>query len=339
MTVTTFGEVMMRLKPPTNERILQAHSYEATYGGAEANVATSLALLGDTVSFITKLPNNLLGEAALSTLRRYGVGTHNIILGGNRLGLYFFEKGASVRATNVVYDRANSAFATATADEFDWPTLLKGTKVFYFSGVTAAVSKELAEAILSACHYCQENDIQVVCDLNYRGKMWTPEASQAFMNEAMQYVTICLAHDEDFESSLGIKAFDGDMTHGIAQKDQYEAAMKEITTRFPNCHTVASVLRNIHSVEDSEWMAMLYRNGTFYETKTYQMHIMEGVASGDAFGAGFVHSLLHNFDPQETVQYALAACVLKLTITGDLNLVSDAEIRAIMGDGDANVKR
>lgn len=339
MKVTTFGEVMMRLKPPSHERILQAHSYEATYGGAEANVATSLALLGDEVSFVTKLPNNLLGEAALSTLRRYGVATKDVIRGGDRLGLYFFEKGASVRATNVVYDRANSAFATAAATEFDWPTLLKDTDVFYFSGVTAAVSHELAQAVLAACRYCNENKIQVVCDLNYRGKMWTPAESQAFMNEAMQYVNVCLAHDEDFEASLGIKAFDGDMAHGIAQKEQYEAAMKEITERFPNCHTVASVLRNIYSVEDSEWMAMLYQDGTFYETNTYKMHIMEGVASGDAFGAGFVHGLLHGFAPQEKVRYALAASVLKLTITGDLNLVSDAEIRSVMKEESANVKR
>lgn len=339
MTITTFGEIMMRLKPPTNERILQAHSYEATYGGAEANVATSLALLGDDVTFLTKLPDNLLGEAALSTLRRYGVDTHHIIRGGERLGLYFFEKGASIRATNVVYDRANSAFATAQASEFNWEHLLKDTSIFYFSGVTAAVSEELAQAILAACRYCQENDILVVCDLNYRGKMWTPTQAQIFMNEAMTYVNVCLAHDEDFEASLGIQAFDGDMAHGIDQKDQYQHAMKEITTRFPNCHMVASVLRNIHSVEDSEWMAMLYHQDTFYETKRYQMHVMEGVASGDAFGAGFIHGLHHNFSPQETVGYALAACVLKLTITGDLNLVSDAEIRAVMGNRDTNVKR
>lgn len=329
--VLTMGEALLRLKTPGNERILQANSFEAAYGGAEANVATSLALLGNDVAFLTKLPNNLLGDTALATFRKYGVNTDKILRGGDRLGVYYFEKGASVRQTNVVYDRKHSAIYEATADEFNWSELLKDVEIFYFSGITPAISKEMGKVILEACQYCRENDIEVVCDLNYRGKMWSPEDAQAYMNEIMKYVTVCVAHDEDFESALDIKAFDGDMSTGINQISDYKEAMKEITIRFPQVHTVASILRNIHSVEESEWMGVLYTDDTFYETTIYPMHIMEGVASGDAFGAGFVHSMIHKFSNQDSVDYAMAASALKLTITGDLNLVSDADIRAIMG--------
>lgn len=333
MNVLSFGEVLMRLKPHNNERILQAGAFEATYGGAEANVATSLALLGNNVRYVTKLPENLLGEAALSALRKFGIQTDAILRGGDRLGLYFFEKGASVRATNVVYDRKHSAFSEAKAEEFHWPELFKDVDIFYFSGVTPAISDELAKTLLFACQYCQANGIEIVCDLNYRGKMWTPEKAQTFMHKVMAYVTVCLAHDEDFEATLGIKAFDDNLPMGLEQKEPYKRAMKEITERFPNCHTVASVLRKIESVEDSEWMAMLYHDGNYYETDTYRMHVMEGVAAGDAFGAGFVHSMIHQYNQQETIDYALAASLMKLTIAGDFNLVSDAEIRSIIGNG------
>lgn len=331
MKVLTFGETMLRLKPPGHERILQAHTFEAEYGGAEANVAVSLSHLGNEAAYLTKLPDNLLGEAAISALRKYGVDTSRVLRGGNRLGIYFFEKGASVRSTNVVYDRQGSAIAEAEAGEFNWEQIFRDIDVFYFSGVMPAISAEMAETVLAACEYCHHHSIEVVCDLNYRGKMWTPEQAQSFMEKAMQYVTICLAHDEDFEAALGIQAFDGNMAAGIEQKEDYKRAMQIIQERYPQCHTIASVLRNVHSVEDSKWMALLYQNNQFYETSAYHMHVMEGVASGDAFGAGFLHAWLNKFDPQETIDYAIAACVLKLTIHGDFNLVQDNEIRSIMG--------
>ncbi len=335
MKVLTFGEMMLRLKPPTSNRILQTTAFEATYGGAEANVAVSLALQGDTAAYLTKLPDNLLGEAALGTLRKYGVETQAILRGGPRLGIYFFEKGASVRGTNVVYDRAGSSLATSTADEYDWAKVFEGVDYFYFSGITPAISKDLQQAVLAACAYCQTHNITVACDMNYRGKMWTPEAAQAFSQQVMPYVNIVLAHDEDFISSFGIQAFDGDMTRGIEQKASFKAGMQEVAKRYPNCHTVASVLRDIHSVEDSQWSALLLRDGQFYESPVYQMHVFEGVAGGDAFGAGLMHGFLNNLEPQEQINYAIAASVLKLTISGDLNLVSEAEIRNVMGNGAA----
>jgi 2-dehydro-3-deoxygluconokinase len=330
MKVLTFGEMMLRLKPSANERILQTQTFEAAYGGAEANVAVSLALLGNEVAYLSKFPDNLLGQSAVGTLRKYGVDTSKILTGPGRLGIYFFEKGASVRSTNVVYDRAYSAFSQAKATEFNWEEIFKDVDYFYFSGITPAISDELQQAILTACQYCEAHEIPVVCDLNYRGKMWTPEQAQTAMSKIMEYVTVCIAHDEDFEAALGIKAFDGDDSNGIEQKESFKAAMKKVQERYPNCKMVASILRNIYSVENSEWTALLLTDGTFYETSTYKMHVMEGVAAGDAFGAGLMHGLLHNYTPTELVQFGLAASVLKLTISGDLNLVSEAEIRNLM---------
>lgn len=328
--VVTFGEMMLRLKPLDHQRILQTSQFEAVYGGAEANVAISLALLGDQATFMTKFPDNLLGQTALSNLRKYNVNTDQIIYGGPRLGVYYFEKGASVRNTNVVYDRAGSSFALSEATEYDWPEILKDTDYFYFSGITPAISDQLFQAVLAACQYCHENGVTIICDMNYRGKMWSQEKAQAAMGQLMHYVNICIANDEDFEETLGIRAFDGDMTRGIDQRHDFEAAMREVTKRYPNCTIVASVLRNIYSVEKSQWTGLLLRDGKFYEAPVYDMHVMEGVAGGDAFSGGLIHSLVHDFPAQEMINYATAASVLKLTISGDQNLVSDSDIRSVM---------
>lgn len=333
LKVLTFGEMMLRLKPPAFSRILQANSFEASYGGAEANVAVSLSLFHDDAAYLTKFPENPLGEAALGTLRRFGVDTSRVLRGGPRLGTYFFEKGTSVRSTSVVYDRAGSSIATAKRTEFNWPDLLNGIGAFYFSGITPAISEELAGAVEDALTYCKGHGITTVCDLNYRGKMWTPKKAQSVMQKLMPLIDVCIANDEDFEATLGIPAFDGDMSRGIEQIDNFRAGMKEITKRYPNCRTVASVLRNIHSVEESDWMGILLQDGKFYDSPVHKVHVMEGVAGGDAFGAGLIHSLLHRTNLQETVDFAIAASVMKLTISGDLNLVTETEVRAAMKKG------
>lgn len=329
--VVTFGEIMLRLKPRENERIIQTDCFSGLYGGAEANVAVSLSLLGDHAQFVSKVPFHAVGQATLASLRRYGVDITEVLQGGPRLGIYFFEKGASIRNTSVVYDRAGSSFAVSKAQEYDWPKILKDASYFYFSGITPAVSSEICRAVMVACQYCSKHNIKVVCDLNYREKMWSSKDAQANMAKIMPYVDICLANDEDFEAVLGIKAFDNNMSHGIEQKDTFLQGMKKITAKYPKCQTVASILRNIHSVEDSEWTALMIDHGQVYEAPVYHMHIWEGVASGDAFGAGLVHGLLHDFSKKERLNYALAASVLKLTISGDFNLVTDSEIRSVMG--------
>ena len=333
MKVLTFGEMMLRLKPTGFERVLQTNNFEASYGGAEANAAVSLALLGHDSAYLSKLPENALGEAAIGTLRKFGVDTSRVLRGGPRLGMYVFEKGNGARGTGVVYDRAGSSIATAEVAEFDWKAILKEVGIFYFSGVTPAISDDIESALKAALIYCQENKITVVCDLNYRGKMWSPEKAQKVMHELMPFVDVCIANDEDFEACLGIKAFDGDLSNGIKQIEDFREGMKEITTRYPNCKVVASVLRNINAVEQSDWMAILYKDGKFYDTPVHDINVMEGVAAGDAFGAGLLHGMIENLEPQESIDFAIAASVLKLSVSGDLNLVSEAEIRNAMQKG------
>lgn len=331
--VVTFGEMMMRLKPSNMRRVLQANQFDVDYGGSEANVAVSLSLFDDRAAYVTKFPDNVLGQAATDKLREFGVDTSLILHGGPRLGMYVFEKGHSIRSTKVTYDRAGSSFATSKAAEYDWSKLLAGADYFYFSGITPALSTELRQAVLNACQYCKENGIKVACDLNFRGKLWTPEEAQAFMKKIMPYLTICLVNDEDFEQSLGIHAFDGDMSNGIAQKETFEAGMKEITKRYPNVKVVASVLRDIQSVDKSTWMGLVLKNGQFTESPAYKVDVLEGVAGGDAFGGGLMHGILNHFDNQELVDYAIAASVLKLTVQGDLNITTEADVRAVMQGG------
>ncbi|MEE5988154.1 sugar kinase [Ligilactobacillus equi] len=333
--IVTFGEVLQRFKPEEGIRLVQATEYKVDYGGSEANVASSLALLGDDVALITKLPNNPLGQAATIKFRGLGVDTSKIHYGGARLGSYYFEKGASVRGTKVVYDRAGSSFATINQDEFIWSEILMGVDYFYFSGITAALSASLRKILLQALEYCKQHEVGVICDLNYRGRLWSPQEAQSFARIIMPYVTVCIANDEDFEQALGIKVFDGDMSRGISQKDSFIAGMRKVVELYPNVKVMASVLRDIYSVEESTWMALLLVDGEVYESPKYAMHVLEGVAGGDAFGAGLTHSLLNKYSNQKCINFAIAASVTKLTIKGDLNIATVEDIEAVMASGDA----
>ena len=312
----TFGEIMLRLKTPEHLRIVQTDGFEASYGGAEANVAVSLAVLKDPVSFVTKLPDNPVGTAALNEVRRYGVDTSKVVVGGSRLGIYFFEKGTDIRPTNVVYDREGSALALSKAEEFHWDEILKDTDIFYFSGVTPTV-----------------------CDLNYRSKMWGITKAQSVMGELMNYVTLCIANDEDFESSLGIHAYDGDISKGIDQIDSYKAGMKEIQSRYPGCKAVASVLRNMYTAEDGDWLGIYLKDGVFYESPVHKVHSFEAVGAGDAFAGALLHSLVREFEPQELIDFSISASVLKLMIQRDFNLVTENEIQRVMESKAANLQR
>ncbi|AQW20895.1 2-dehydro-3-deoxygluconokinase [Lentilactobacillus curieae] len=335
MKLTSFGELMLRFKPESAKRISQCDRFEASFGGAESNVAVSLTLLGDNAQYVTKLPENTLGDMGIQKLRGIGVDTKNIVRGGDRIGIYFFEKGASVRGTDVVYDRKFSSFSESKADEYDWSKILGDTNYFYVSGITPALSKELQEATLAAANYCNAHGIEVIYDANYRGKLWSVEEAQAFSKQMLPKVSVVLAHDEDFEQAFGIKAFDGDMTNGINQIASFEDAMKELKNQYPNIKTVGTVVRNILSVEKSTWTALLYTDGKFYQGGSYDMHVYEGVAGGDAFGAGLVHGMMNGMDPQAQINFAIAASVYKLTISGDWNLASESEISSIISGGSA----
>lgn len=339
MKVLTFGEIMLRLKTPEHLRIVQSSDFEASYGGAESNVAVSLAMLQDEAVFVSKVPDNPVGMAALGELRRYGVDTSRVLRGGGRLGIYFFEKGSDIRPTNVVYDRAYSALAQARAEEFDWERLLADVDIFFFSGVTPAVSENVERAVLEALKYCHSHSIRVVCDLNYRSKMWSREKARSVMGELMNYVDLCIANDEDFEAALGIHAFDGDMAHGIDQIDTYKRGMEEILRRYPNCGCVASVLRNMRTVEEGDWMGIYLKDGVFYESPVHTVHSVEAVGAGDAFAGALLHSLVRDFPPQMLIDFSITASVMKLMIQHDFNLVSEEEILKVMKTGETNVQR
>ena len=339
MKIVTFGEIMLRLKTPEHLRIIQSQNFEASYGGAEANVAVSLAMLEDNVSFLTKVPDNPVGMAALKEIRGYGVNTDLVLKGGKRLGIYYFEKGSNIRQTNVVYDREYSAISLAKPEDFCWENILQDVDIFYFSGVTPAISDNIEIALIEALKYCKEHNIQVVCDLNYRGKMWSTEKAQSVMKQLMNYVDLCIANDEDFESSLGIHAFDGNLSCGINQMDDYKQGMLEITKQYPNCKAVASVLRNIHTVEDGQWMGIYLCNGKFYESSIHTVHSLEAVGAGDAFAAGLLHALANDFSPQKLIDFSIAASIMKLMIQRDFNVVSEQEIFKIMKSKEVNLSR
>ncbi|MCJ2162536.1 sugar kinase [Lentilactobacillus kefiri] len=339
MQVTTFGEIMLRLTIPGSKKLIQTDLFNANYGGAEANVAVSLGLLGDQVSYITRLPKNDLGISAVQKLRGFGVNTNQIVYGGSRLGIYFFQPGSGIRPSNVIYDRDHSAFISSQPTDYDWPTLLKSTDYFYISGITPALSSELQSILLSAVTYCRQHQIHVLYDANFRGKLWSASEATTFNRRLLPFVDICLVHDEDMENAFGINAFSVHDKQAIDQKESFKSAMKKLAESYPNIQLIASVLRNIKSVQKSSWMAVMLTHDSFYESGKYKVDVVPEVAAGDAFGAGIVHGILNEFNPQFQVDYALAAAILKLTIPGDFNLSTDEEIKAAMVSPNNGINR
>lgn len=340
MHITTFGEIMLRLTASKKQQLIQSSHFEATFGGAEANVAVSLARLGDQVHFVTKLPVNELGDAGIAAVAKFGVNSNDIVRGGDRIGIYFLERGNGIRPSNVVYDRSHSAFADSGESDYDWPAILANTNYFYISGITPALSSKLQATLLAAVKICQARDIKVVYDANFRGKLWSSADAIAFNEQLMPYVNLCFVHDEDIYDSFGIKdAFDGNRRNVIAQKQSFKESMALIADMYPSIHTVASIIRDTYSVEHGKWAALLFQNGHFYESPVYDLTVNAEVAAGDAFGAGMIHGLLHHFAPQDQLDYALAAAALKLTIPGDFNLASDSDIKAIMSSTHRSINR
>lgn len=332
--VLTFGEIMLRLSPPDNLRIEQATSFDARYGGAEANTALSLAYQGDNAAYVSVVPANRIGDCALRCLRGYGVDTSRVVRSGDRLGTYYFELGASQRSNGCVYDRKYSAINMASHDELDWDSILGGVGVFYFSGVTPAISDEMALACKQALAAARERGIVTVCDVNYRGKMWSPAKSQQVMAELLSLVDIVIANDEDAPAGLGITCVSGSLSNGIEERDSYVEMARQICATY-GCKKVASVVRDIQSVERSQWMGVLYDAETdaHWFSGAHDVHVLEGVGGGDAFNAGLLHALLHGYEPQRAIDYAIAASVLKLTVRGDANLVTEAEIAGVAVSG------
>ena len=337
--VVTFGEIMLRLAPEGYYRFLQADSFGATFGGGEANVAVSLANYGFDAAFVTKLPKHDIGQAAVNSLRKYGVDTSLITRGGDRVGIYFLEKGASQRPSKVIYDRAGSAIATAKGEDFDWDEIFKGAEWFHFTGITPALDKGVAEICLVAVKKAKELGLTVSCDLNYRNKLWTKDEARETMTEICKYVDVCIANEEDAADVFGIKASNTDVTQGEVNREGYKEVAKELKDRF-GFSAVAITLRESLSANDNNWSAMLYKNDEYYFSKKYSMHIVDRVGGGDSFGAGLIAATLMGYEPQETIEFAVAASCLKHTIEGDFNMVTVDEVKKLAGgDGSGRVQR
>ncbi|MDO5145398.1 MAG: sugar kinase [Eubacteriales bacterium] len=337
--VITFGEIMLRLAPEGYYRFVQADSYGATFGGGEANVAVSLANYGLDAKFVTKLPEHEIGQAAVNSLRKYGVDTSYIARGGDRVGIYFLEKGASQRPSKVIYDRAGSSIATASPEDFNWKEIFDGAEWFHFTGITPALGDNVAAICLEACKAAKEAGVTISCDLNYRNKLWSKEKAGQVMGELCQYVDVCIANEEDAADVFGIKAADTDVTTGTVNHEGYKDVARQLTERF-GFQKVAITLRESLSANDNNWSAMLYDGTEYHFSKKYKMHIVDRVGGGDSFGGGLIYSCLHESDSQKIIEFAVAASCLKHSIEGDFNLVSVGEVQKLMcGDGSGRVQR
>ncbi len=337
--IITFGEIMMRLNPQGYVRFVQSDKFEASYAGGEANVAVSLSNFGLNAAFVSKVPAHEIGQCAVNELRRYGVDTANIVRGGDRLGLYFVEKGASQRASKVIYDRAGSAIAKAAATDFDWNKIFDGADWFHFTGITPALGGELPSICLEACKAAKEHGVKISCDLNYRNKLWSRETAREVMSELMPYVDVCIANEEDAKDVFGIEAEDTDLNAGKVNHNGYISVARQLTEKF-NFEKVAITLRGSLSASDNEWAAMLYSNGKAFFSPKYTVHIVDRVGGGDSFGAALIYSLLSDYDEQAAINFAVASSCLKHSIEHDFNLVSVAEVESLAkGNASGRVQR
>ena len=339
--IVTFGEIMLRLAPEGYNRFVQADKYGATYGGGEANVAVSLANFGEDVSFVTKLPDNEIGQAGINYLRRFGINTEYITRGGNRTGIYFLEKGASQRPSKVIYDRAGSAISEASENDFDWDKIFQGAELFHITGITPAISDNAAKICIEACKIAKSKGITVSCDLNYRKKLWTKEKANKVMSELCKYVDICISNEEDAFNVFGIKSDSTDVNSGKLNKQGYVEVCKKLSERF-GFKNVAITLRTSISASVNNWAGMIYdsKTGKSYFSKEYNIVIVDRVGGGDSFCAGLIYSLLKKYDLQHAVEFATAAGCLKHSIEGDFNLVSASEVENLVkGDSTGRVQR
>lgn len=337
--VVTLGEIMLRLCTPGFDRFVQADSFDVIYGGGEANVAVSLSNYGFDAYYVTKLPKHEIGQAAVNALRRYGVHTDYIARGGDRVGIYFSETGASMRPSKVIYDRANSAIAEADVSDFDFDEIFKDAKWFHFSGITPAISKKGAEITKAAVKAAKKHGVTVSVDLNYRAKLWTPEEAQEVMRDLMQYVDVCIGNEEDASLCLGFTPKGLDVTKGKLDIKGYEVIFKEMMGEFGFKYVVSS-LRESYSASDNGWSACIYDGKEFYHSKKYDVRIVDRVGGGDSFASGVICGLLDGKSTKDALEFGVAASALKHTIRGDFNMVTRAEVENLVGgDGSGRVQR
>jgi 2-dehydro-3-deoxygluconokinase len=332
--VITMGEIMLRLSTPGFQRLIQSDSFDVCYGGGEANVAVSLANYGHDSYFVTKVPKNPIGESAVAALRKHNVNCNYVAKGGDRLGIYFLETGASMRASNVVYDRAHSSIAEAEPSDFDFDAIFEGADWFHFTGITPALSDKAAFLTEEACKAAKRKNLTVSVDLNFRKKLWSSEKAQMVMTNLMQYVDVCIGNEEDAEKVLGFKPGKTDVTSGELELTGYQDIFEQMVKKF-NFKYVVSSLRESYSASDNGWSACIYDGTKFYHSRKYNIRIVDRVGGGDAFAGGLICGLLDGKSMEASLEFAVAASALKHTIPGDFNLVSKSEVDTLVG-GDAS---
>ena len=337
--VVTFGELMLRLAPNGYYRFFQNDQMQATFGGGEANVAVSLANFGLDSMYVTKLPKHAIGQAAVDSLRYFGVDTSKVVRGGERVGIYFLEKGASQRGSVCIYDRAYSAIALAKPEDFDWDSIFEDADWFHFTGITPALGGNLVEICKQACIAAKRCGVKISCDLNYRGKLWTRDEARAAMTELCRYVDVCISNEEDAKDVFGIEAENTDIYGGKLNHDGYKSVAKQLKEKF-GFEKVAITLRTSISASDNDWAGMLYDGENYCFSKKYDLTIIDRVGGGDSFGGGLIYSLLNGKNTQAAVEFAVAASALKHSIEGDYNMVTLAEVEKLAGgDGSGRIQR
>lgn len=337
--IVTLGEIMLRLSPEGNYRFVQTDSFRIIPGGGEANVAVSLANYGHDAYFVSKLPSHEIGQIAVNALRRYGVHTEFIARGGNRVGLYYAETGASMRPSKVIYDRAGSSIAEASPEDFDFDKIMEGASWFHWSGITPAISDKAAELTRLACEAAKRHGVTVSVDLNFRKKLWTSEKAISVMRPLMKYVDVCIGNEEDAQLCLGFKP-DADVEGGKTDAEGYYGIFKGMMKEF-GFKYVVSTLRESHSATHNGWKALIYDGKEFYQSKHYDiMPIIDRVGGGDSFAGGLIHGLLKYKDQARALEFAVAASALKHTVPGDFNLVSEQEVESLAaGNASGRVQR
>lgn len=331
MKVITFGEILLRLAPQGHKKLFQNDIFETSFCGSEANVAVSLANFGIDSCFVTKVPDNEVGQAAINSLRYFGVDTSKVIKGGERLGLYYLEKGASQRPSKVLYDRAFSAIANSNVEDFNWDKIFDGAKWFHFSGINPALSEKMSKISLEACKVAKEKRITISCDINYRSKLWTKDDAKETMTELMKYVDVCIGNEEDAENVFGIKADNTDVLSGNVDHRSYEQVSKKISENF-GCKYVALSLRTSLSASTNKWAGMLFsaEQNKYFFSKEFTIDIVDRVGSGDSFAAGIIYSLVNRAEGKDAVEFAVAASCLKHTQEGDYNRIGIKDVVSLI---------
>ncbi len=339
MKFVCFGEILARLNPQGYFKLSQSKLLELSFGGGEANVAVSLSNFGKDAAFVTKVPANPLSDAAMGSLMEHGVDISKVAVGGERLGLYFLEAGASQRASKVLYDRKDSAIATAEKEDFNWRRIFADAEWFHFTGITPSLSDACAQICLEACQTAKEMGVTVSCDVNYRSGLWSPKKAGIILSTLMPYVDILIANEEDCEKVFGFKMENIDAMGEVLPLDGYRVMAKKLSDRF-SLHTVAITLRESTSANDNQWSAMLYNQKEYFFSKKYDLHVVDPIGGGDSFAAGLIYALSEGYHNQSVIEFAVAASALKHTVAHDYNEITVDEVKSLMaGDGSGRVQR